>query len=124
MNDPPHQGLLLCQDLMFVSKITNAADRLGLRIEATGNIAEGLRRVAGGGYHCVIVDLSLRPLAISDITSILPGAPPPPVIAFGAHVDTARLEEARLAGCREVFPRSQFHAKLDEILRRNFGAEA
>jgi CheY-like chemotaxis protein len=124
MNTVPHQGLLLCQDLMFVSKVTNAAIGLGLRIEATGDIAEGLKRVAGGGYQCVIVDLSLQPLAISDLTSILLGDPPPPVIAFGAHVDTVRLEEARLAGCREVFPRSQFHAKLTEILRHYLGGKA
>jgi hypothetical protein len=40
------------------------------------------------------------------------------VVAFGAHVETDRLNEARLAGCREVLSRGQFHASLPEILKR------
>lgn len=118
---PAPVGLLICQDLMFMSKVSGAASFLGLQIEAAGSISVGLTRAASGGYACVIVDLSLQPLAIRDLTANLPGTPPPPVIAFGAHVDLDRLEEARLAGCREVLPRSQFNARLPEILRRYLG---
>jgi CheY-like chemotaxis protein len=118
MTDLPRVGLLICQDLMFMSKVTGTASSLGLHIETAGTIGQGLTKAAAGGYACVIIDLSLQPLAIGDLTKILPGSPPPPVIAFGAHVDTVRLDEARLAGCREVLPRSQFNAKLPEILQR------
>jgi hypothetical protein len=114
MTTPPRIGLLLCQDLMFMSKVSNAANSLGLRVEAIGDIGQGLTRAATGDYGCVIVDL----------TANLPGDSPAPVIAFGAHVDTVRLEEARLAGCREVLPRSQFNAKLPEILQRYLAEEA
>ena len=40
-----------------------------------------------------------------------------PVVAFGSHVATALLDEARQAGCHEVLPRSRLHAGLDELLR-------
>ncbi|MDB5390374.1 MAG: hypothetical protein JWM11_6020 [Planctomycetaceae bacterium] len=107
-----------------MSKVSSAASSLGLRIEAVGNVALGLTKAAAGGYACVIVDLSLQPLVIQDLTANLHGDVPPPVIAFGAHVDTVRLEEARLAGCREVLPRSQFNAKLPEILQRYLAPES
>jgi len=41
-----------------------------------------------------------------------------PVIAFGSHVDKARLDEARAAGCDEVMPRSRFSSELPALLRR------
>lgn len=124
MTTAPRVGLLLCQDLMFLSKVNGAASSLGLRVEAVGNIGQGLTKAAAGGYACIFVDLSLQPLAIRDLTSNLAGDPPPPVIAFGPHVDTVRLEEARLAGCQEVLPRSQFNARLPEILNQYLAGNA
>ena len=40
------------------------------------------------------------------------------VIAFGSHVDVARLKAARAAGCDEVLPRSAFFEGLEERLRQ------
>ena len=42
------------------------------------------------------------------------------MIAFGSHVNKARLDEARAAGCAEVLPRSKFSADLPALLRRYF----
>jgi CheY-like chemotaxis protein len=112
-------GLLICQDLMFLSKVTGIAQSLGFQIEATSQ-TQGIIKAAVGGYACVILDLSL-PLKVADLTSVLRDTPKPPVIAFGAHVDTARLEEARQAGCLEVLPRSAFNMHLPEILTKYLG---
>jgi hypothetical protein len=38
------------------------------------------------------------------------------VVGFGSHVDRARLEAAREAGCDEVLARSAFFARLAGIV--------
>lgn len=113
-------GLLICQDLLFISKVTGIAGSLGYQIE-TANLQQGFIKAAVGGYACILFDLSLQPFAVADLIRNVRGNPPPPVIAFGAHVETARLAEARDAGCREVLPRSQFNMQLPEILTRYLG---
>ncbi len=116
-------GLLICNDLLFLSKVTGIAQSLGYQVEAVG-MPQGLIKAVVGGYACILLDLSLQPLKVADIIANLRDNPPPPVIAFGAHVDTARLEEARQAGCREVLPRSAFNMQLPEILTRYLGEPA
>lgn len=103
-----------------MSKVTGIAQSLGYQVEAVG-MPQGLIKAAVGGYACIILDLSLPTLQVAAITSNLRDNPPPPVIAFGAHVDVARLQEARDAGCREVLPRSVFNMQLPEILTRYLG---
>ncbi len=46
-----------------------------------------------------------------------------PTIAYGAHVDKARLDEACAAGCDEVLPGSKFSADLPALLRRYFDGD-
>lgn len=116
-------GLLICNDLLFLSKVTGIAQSLGYQVEAAG-MPQGLIKAAVGGYACILLDLSLPALKVADIVNNLRDNPPPPVIAFGAHVDTARLQEARDAGCREVLPRSAFNMQLPEILTRYLGEPA
>lgn len=115
-------GLLICSDLLFLSKVTGIAQSLGFQIEAAP-LPQGLIKAAVGGYACILLDLSL-PMKVEDLTRNLRDQPPPPVIAFGAHVDTTRLAEARQAGCREVLPRSVFNMQLPEILTRYLGEPA
>ena len=108
---------------MFLSKVTGTANSLGVQVETAG-LSQGLIKAATGGHACILVDLGLQPFAVADLTRILPEESPPPVIAFGSHVDTARLEEARQAGCHEVVPRSYFNSHLPEILAKYLGEPA
>ena len=110
-------GLLLCKDLMFLSRVTSTANTLGLRVEAVIDWNQGLTKAASGDYAVVYFDLE-QPHAVADLLRALPGENPPPVIAFGSHVKVDLLSEARRAGCREVMPRSQFTANLPEVLQR------
>lgn len=120
MTNSTRVGLLICNDLLFLSKITGIAQSLGYQVEAAG-MPQGLIKAAVGGYACIFLDLSLQPLKVAEIFKVLRDNPPPPVIAFGAHVDTARLQEARDAGCRAVVPRSLFNVQLPEILTKYLG---
>jgi CheY-like chemotaxis protein len=119
--DPGHQtpdALLVSRDLFFASKITGTAAALGFRVTVEGNPAAAAIKAAEPRCRCVILDLTLPDLSVSDMLAALPAAHRPAVIAFGPHVATARLEEARAAGCDDVFPRSKFSASLTSILTR------
>lgn len=114
-------GLLLSRDLMFVSKITGTAAAMGWRIEVIGTI-DGLSIQAGHtAPRAVFLDLNWPELDPNVVMRHLPSNPRPVVIAFGSHVDTARLNLASSAGCDDVLPRSKFSATLPELLTRVLG---
>lgn len=115
-------GLLICNDLMFISKVTGIAQNLGFRVDVAGP-SQWLQKASESDYACVFVDLSLQNLQVANVISSLK-EPRPPVVAFGPHVDTARLDEARQAGCREVFSRNSFNSNLAEILKTCLGPQS
>ncbi|MEK6261231.1 MAG: response regulator [Planctomycetota bacterium] len=115
----PH-GLLLTRDLMFTSKITSTAASLGLRIDTVSTVDQLQLRVAEAPPRVVFLDLNCPDFDPSRVVAALPSESRPRVIAFGSHVDEARLNEARAAGCDDVLPRSKFSATLPELLRQIF----
>lgn len=114
-------GLLLTRDLMFTSKVTGTATALGLRIETVGTLDSLQTRAAAVHPRVVFIDLGcaeFAPQAVMD--RLIDAEPRPVVIAFGAHVDVARLEAAVAAGCDDAMPRSRFSATLPDLLRQIF----
>jgi CheY-like chemotaxis protein len=118
---PVSRAILVSRDLFFASKITGTAVELGFRVEVEGNLAQATQKAADPTCRLIILDLTMPGLSVADALAALPAAPRPTVIAFGPHVQTARLAEAREAGCDEVFPRSKFSASLTSILTRYLG---
>ena len=116
--ESPTTGLLICEDLFYSSKVTGTADALGLKVDVIEHVEELPAKLAESSYRCVILDLSMPGLNPAEVMSALPNENRPAVIAFGSHVMTARLQEARDAGCDEVMPKSQFSGSLPEILKR------
>jgi CheY-like chemotaxis protein len=115
---------MFTRDLFFGSKVTGTASAMGLHVELEADIERGLSKLAGGGYRCVILDLAMPRLSPADVVAAVNNSTAkdrPRVIAFGAHVHTARLEEAREAGCDDVMPRSRFSTELAEILSQFCG---
>lgn len=112
--------LVLCDDLIFSSRITGTGEALGLpaRVARTPAQLEQLARAQPPA--CVIVDLHCPGL---DITALVPrlregrGAMPF-IVGYGSHVDVATLRRAREAGCDLVLPRSQFVEDLPRELPR------
>lgn len=115
----PH-GLLLTRDLMFTSKITSTAASLGLRIDTVSTVEQLQLRAAEAPPRVVFLDLNCPDFDPMLVVAALPRESRPRVIAFGSHVDEARLNEARAAGCDDVLPRSKFSATLPELLRQVF----
>lgn len=103
-------GLLLSDDLIFASRITGTARALGLTMKPASSVAALQALVLAQAPGAVIVDLANPGLSIAELISWLSANTPrkPRVIAYGSHVDTATLRQAREAGCDLVLPRSKF----------------
>src|SRR5262245_9327895 len=117
MSEPP-LGLLLCDDLLFTSRITGTAGVLGLTLQGVKSAAALQAAVQNGTPRCVIVDLHNPGLVIAELVDWLRQQcdPMPRLIAYGSHVDTATLKAARTAGCDVVLPRSKFVEELPDKL--------
>lgn len=100
--------LAVVADLMDRTRIGAAATAAGVDLEVVADPAS----LAVGDADLVLVDLRLDG-AIGAISGLPVDAP---VVAFGAHVDTARLRAARAAGCRRVLARSVFFEQLPALL--------
>ena len=115
-------AVLLSRDLIFNSKITGTARELGHRILVAGTVPLAQEMLAQWRPKVVFVDLSAgdlaEPAAIIAFRAI---APESRFIAFGSHVDTARLDAARDAGCDSVLPRSKFTATLPDLIGHYLG---
>jgi CheY-like chemotaxis protein len=111
-------AVLLSRDLFFTSKITGTAAALGYRVDTSADMQDAIERLTALGSSCLFVDLAMPDLQIGTLVDSLPAKKKPVIVAFGAHVDAARLEEARTAGCDEVLPRSRFSSTLPDILKR------
>jgi DNA-binding NarL/FixJ family response regulator len=108
-------GLLLCDDLLFASKVTATAAAHGsvVRVCKMPALTNGLTTHPAA----VILDLQTPGLDVAGLLAGL-GDPRPRVIGFGSHVDKATLDAAKAAGCDEVLPRSKFVKELEENLPR------
>jgi CheY-like chemotaxis protein len=118
------RGLMLCDDLIFVSKVTGAAKALGLEVRAARDAAalvELARREAPGG---VLIDLHNAGLDVAALLRELESAcgKRPRVVGYGSHVEAATLHAARQAGCDLVLPRSKFVEELPVALAGWLGA--
>lgn len=110
-------GILLCDDLLFSSRITATARAAGLPMRIVRSFAE-IESMAGNDARCVIIDLSLMPANIANAVARIRTAQRQPfVVAYGSHVDAALLRSAREAGCDVVLPRSKFVEQLPTELK-------
>jgi len=116
-------GLLLSRDLLVVSRITGTATSLGMTVKTASDVPKMRSQLETGEYRFCLIDLAMPQVRIADVLAAIPEEQHLRTIAFGAHVHTARLEEARVAGCDEVLPRSRFFAILPDILTSGAGQD-
>ena len=90
-------------DLMDRSKVAAAGDCIF--VSRPADLA-GL----ASGADVVVVDLT-RP-GVVDVLADLDAR----VIGFANHTSREVMDAARAAGCEQVLPRSDFFARLDELL--------
>lgn len=105
-------------DLMFLSRIREAAKRQGAEVRAVRTAADALAACRQGARR-VILDLDTPRLPVLDVLAALAGDPAVSGVdrvGFYSHVETDRAREAMAAGCRTVLPRSAFVRQLDDLL--------
>ncbi len=110
--------LVLCDDLMFTSKVTATGRAAGVAVTVARTAEAAVRRAADSPPACVLVDLHNPGMNLERLlTELRAGCPAMPrVIGFGSHVDVDTLKAARKAGCNLVLPRSQFSEQLEAKL--------
>jgi DNA-binding NarL/FixJ family response regulator len=104
-------------DLMFLSRIREAAKRQGADVRAVRTAADATAACREGAA-LVILDLDTPRLPVMETIAAIAGdAAGVELVGFYSHVETERAREARAAGCRTVLPRSAFVRQLDDLLR-------
>jgi CheY-like chemotaxis protein len=110
--------LAFVDDLMFLSRIREAARGAGLGVRTVRTAAD-LLGGARDGARLVLVDADSGRLPWADAVRALRAdatTPRLPVVAFLSHVHAEHAEEARAAGCSRVLARSAFVRELPGIM--------
>ena len=113
-------AVALISDLMMQSQVSGAAARASVSLEIAGSADALLAKVESARPRLVILDLSHPTIDPGELVPRLKAIIPPggTVLAFGPHVHKGLLSAAADAGCDEVISRGQFHAQMEEILKR------
>ena len=110
--------IAVVDDLMFLSRIREAAKGRGLAVRAVRTVAD-LVAACRLGARTVIVDLDTPRLPVMEAVAAMaadPALAAVHVIGFYSHVDQARARAAEAAGCHTVLPRSAFVRQLHDLL--------
>jgi CheY-like chemotaxis protein len=108
----------LVDDLMFLSRIREAARGRALEVKPARTAADAVAGVRAGA-RMVIMDLDSPRLPTAATLAELradPSLAALPVVGFFSHVEAQRGRDALQAGCTTVLPRSAFVQKLDALL--------
>ena len=110
------KALLLSNDLMTQSKISGALAAGDVQFQSASGVAPLLE--AADDQCVVVLDLAMSGYDPADVVLRLKKLPRPPkaILAFGPHVQEARLKAASDAGCEGVFARGQFYSRAADIL--------
>src|SRR5688572_15975623 len=103
------------RDLLFVSKIREAADALGVAVQGVRDVA-ALPEVARQA-RLVIVDLALPDgLRALELLAADPATAAIPTAGFVGHERRDVMETARALGCGQVMAKGEFATKLGGLL--------
>lgn len=114
------QVLLFSSDLMLISSAGGAAAALGLTFRSVSSFEDLIAKATRTTVLCV--DLAFAPVDPMQISGQLPELTANSGIAFGPHVHTGKLEQAREAGFAKVMSRGQFVSRMIEEFRSTSAA--
>lgn len=127
---PPLEGarpvFAVMSDLLFRSKIDDAARRNGLELRAAKSLEQLERHLGKCEPSVVLVDLeadSPDPVAAIGTVRERVGERGVHIIGFAGHTNIAAIEAGRAAGATVVLARSGLAAQLPTLLERVAEAE-
>ena len=105
----------LVRDMLFSSKIREAAKQLGLQAQGAPDPA-GIARAAAGA-RLVILDLRLdAALPALDALAADPALAAVPSVGFIDHEKVEVMDAARAKGCTQVLTKGAFSTRLPSLL--------
>lgn len=110
--------LVLCDDLIFGSKISGEARAMGLQTKILKTVDKLIEASNKEKFTGALIDLGM---ASADLEKIIAGLRASqsekfPCLGYGSHVDVELLKKARAVGYDPVLPRSKFVVELSAIL--------
>jgi len=111
------RGLYFTNDLMFSSRILSAAQSAGLSLSTVMSAAALTDQLTSDDIGLVIIDLASPGADVAAIVAqVRAVSARARIIAYGPHVDHARLDAAAESGCDQVFSRGQFMQDFPALL--------
>jgi CheY-like chemotaxis protein len=108
--------LYVVRDLVFVSRIREAAESLGTAVQGVRDV-ETLPQVAKGA-RLVILDLALpQAMRALELLASDPDTAAVPTVGFVGHERTDVMETAKALGCGRVLAKGEFATKLASLLK-------
>ncbi len=107
--------LFLVPDLMFATRIEDAAKHLGYRTASLNASGDFDTAIAREKPSLVIVALDAADWERAARSAKRAGAR---VLAFGSHKNAGAMQAAKAAGCDEVVARSRMAAELPNLLKK------
>jgi len=115
--------LVIVEDLLFVSKIQQTAQLIGVTVQPA-DPTWGLETIIAKAPRALILDLNHRSFPALDFIRTLkahPNTKAIPIVSFVSHVQSGVIAAAREAGCDLVLARSAFTQQLPQLLRKLAG---
>lgn len=103
-------------DLIWATRIKACADDLGIAARPVRSLDMLDARLADSPVRGLVVDLDQPQTAMMLIKRVREW-PAIRIVAFGPHVETEALGEARRLGADAVMTRGAFHSRLADVLR-------
>ncbi|MBI5305034.1 MAG: hypothetical protein HY868_23080 [Chloroflexi bacterium] len=102
-------------DLMFSTRVEDAAKRLGYRVVAL-NVGDAVETVIARESPALVIVALDAPDWARIVASAKQGGAR--VLAFGSHKNVEQMQAAKRAGCDQVIARSMMAAELPNLLRK------
>lgn len=112
----PAPILALPADLIFGARIRATAESTGANVLIAKNPADLIEKAAAQP-RLIILDLDRRGLEIGAVIPALKAASSAPILAYVAHTETMKIQQAKQAGADKVIARGAFANQLAELLK-------
>jgi len=110
----------LVRDLFFRSKLDAVAESVGVDLCYASDLEAAARQCLARHPELVLVDLSDAAFPAASTAARLRAAlPDSRIVGFASHVDLKPLRTARDAGFALALSRSEFTARLPELLQES-----
>jgi PleD family two-component response regulator len=110
--------LFLAKDLVFFSRVAGVAQSRQIELSVVSEADQLLTNTSANQVKLVLLDLTT---SRCDPKQLVPqlrrlARTPKAVVAFGPHVNKAKLAAAEEAGCDQVLSRGEFNNRMTEVL--------